>query len=282
MSNNKVWMVTGAARGLGNEIVKAALAEGYKVVATVRKNKEQLLSDLNSENLHVVVMDVTDEGQVKVAVEQAVAYFGHIDVLVNNAGFGLLSAVEEGTDKEVRNMYDTNVFGLLNVLRAVLPYMREQRSGHVVNISSVGGLSGSAGWGLYNSTKFAVEGLTEALSKELAPLGIYATAVEPGQFRTNFHDGSSLKIAEHLIDDYSESSGSMRTHISESNYTQPGDPAKLAKAVLITVESRNPPLHLPLGKDCIKRYQDKTAAFEKDLKQWYEIAASTDFDDVKG
>ncbi|WP_082140535.1 SDR family NAD(P)-dependent oxidoreductase [Chryseobacterium sp. FH2] len=124
MSNNKVWMVTGAARGLGNEIVKAALAEGYKVVATVRKNKEQLLSDLNSENLHVVAMDVTDEGQVKVAVEEAVAYFGRIDVLVNNAGFGLLSAVEEGTDKEVRNMYDTNVFGLLNVLRAVLPYMR--------------------------------------------------------------------------------------------------------------------------------------------------------------
>lgn len=281
METDKVWMITGAARGLGNEIARAALSEGYKVIAAVRKNSEQLTAELKNENLYVVVMDVTDERQVKDAVEKAIAHFGHIDVLVNNAGFGLLCAVEEGSDKEVRHMYDTNVFGLLNVVRMVLPHMRKQGSGHVINMSSVGGLSGSAGWGLYNSTKFAVEGLTEAMSKELAPLGIYATAVEPGRFRTNFHDASSLTIAGRVIKDYQGSSGSMRAHISESNYTQPGDPVKLAKAVLSAATSKNPPLHLPLGKDCIKRYRDKAADFEKELEQWHHIAAFTDFDGLQ-
>ncbi|RDC55954.1 SDR family NAD(P)-dependent oxidoreductase [Pedobacter chinensis] len=280
MDTNKTWFITGASRGFGFEITKAALADGHKVIATVRKGKEQLAAQFNSNNLLVIEMDVTDEGVVNTAVNEALARFGKIDVLVNNAGFGLLSAVEEGSDSEIRNMYETNVFGLLKVLRAVLPHFRSQHSGHVINISSVGGLTGSAGWGLYNSTKFAVEGLTEALAKELAPLGIYATAVEPGYFRTNFLDGSSLTTAKQVIDDYAETSGKMRSYAPDVSYRQPGDPAKLAKAILKIVEAEQPPVHLPLGNDTLKAYRTKTASFELDIQDWLDVVTGTDHDDV--
>jgi NAD(P)-dependent dehydrogenase (short-subunit alcohol dehydrogenase family) len=167
MEKQKVWFVTGATRGFGLEIVKEALESGDKVVATVRSAPELLAGKLdNPENLSVIVLDVTDEHQAYAAAGQAVERFGRIDVLVNNAGYGLLSAVEEATDEEARRNFDANVFGLLNVTRAVLPFMRQERSGHVINISSVGGLTGITGWGLYGSTKFAVEGLTEAMASE--------------------------------------------------------------------------------------------------------------------
>jgi NAD(P)-dependent dehydrogenase (short-subunit alcohol dehydrogenase family) len=187
----KVWMITGASRGLGAEIAKAVLAAGEKLIATARD--VQALAPLDSqENLIAVSMDVTDEAQVKAGVGEGLYRFGRIDVLVNNAGFGLLGAVEETTAPEVERIYRTNVFGLLNVTRAVLPIMRQQRSGHIINFSSLGGFRASAGWGVYFSTKFAVEGLTEALYDELAPLGIHATVVEPGFFRTDFMDNRSL------------------------------------------------------------------------------------------
>lgn len=277
----KVWFITGASRGFGFEITKAVLASGDKVVATVRSQPEKLETELNDQNLLVLKMDVTDQKQTELAVAQAIDKFGKIDVLVNNAGFGLLSAVEEGTDEELRKMYDTNVFGLLNVTRSILPHLRKQHSGHIINISSIGGLVGSFGWGLYSSTKFAVEGLSEAMSKELKPLGIFVTVVEPGYFRTNFLDKSSLTRSKNIIEDYVETSGKMREFATQVSYKQPGDPTKLAVAIVQIANSKTPPLHLPLGKDTLNSFRAKTEAFEKDIETWYDVITSTDHDDVK-
>lgn len=279
MDTQKVWLITGAARGLGLEIAKAVLAAGDKVIATVRSNPEKLTAELNGKNLLVITVDVVNEPRVKEAVAEAVAAFGKLDVLVNNAGFGLLSGVEEGSDLEVRKMYDTNVFGSLNMIRAVAPYFRLQKSGHIINISSVGGLVGSPGWGLYNSTKFAVEGFSEALYKELKPLNIHVTVVEPGYFRTNFLDGSSLNKSENSLADYADTVGKMRSRVTEINYKQPGDPRKLALALIKLVAADNPPLHLPMGQDTLAAYQSKTDAFQKEIEEWYDTIVSTDHAD---
>jgi NAD(P)-dependent dehydrogenase (short-subunit alcohol dehydrogenase family) len=161
-----------------------------------------------------------------------------------------------------------------------LPYMRRQRSGHVINFSSVGGLTGSVGWGIYCSTKFAVEGITEALAKELAPLGIFATTVEPGYFRTNFLDGASLVRSEKVIEDYAKTAGAMRENAAKVSYNQPGDPVKLAAAIVRLAASPKPPVHLPLGNDTLKHYREKSEAFEKEIAEWHEVITSTDHDDV--
>ncbi|TKC65666.1 SDR family NAD(P)-dependent oxidoreductase [Pedobacter hiemivivus] len=275
MKDQKTWFITGASRGLGLEITKAVLASGDKVVAGAR-NRAPELEELKHENLFIVSLDVTQEEQVIEAIGQAISKFGKFDVLLNNAGFGLLSAVEEASDKEIRHMYDTNVFGTLNVIRHTLPHLRNQRSGHIINISSVGGLSGSAGWGLYNSTKFAVEGFSEALSKELTPLNIHVTAVEPGYFRTNFLDESSLNTISNIIDDYEDTVGKMRSRAVMVNKMQPGDPKKLADALIQIVYSQKPPLHLPLGKDALESYQIKTANFANDIEAWKNVITGTD------
>jgi len=279
--SNKVWFITGASRGIGFEIAKAVLDTGDKVVATVRSQPEKLAEQLNNKNLHVITLDVTNEQDALRAIGEAVGYFGRIDVLVNNAGFGLLSAIEEGTDKEVRYMYDTNVFGLLHVTRATLPHFRKQRSGHVINISSVGGLASAAGWGLYASTKFAVEGISEALADELRPLGVHVTVVEPGYFRTNFLDGASLSSAAKVIPDYAETSGKMRELVPQISYKQPGDPVKLAAAVVKLAASENPPVHLPLGKDTLYYFKQKMDKFEAEIVEWHDTITGTDHDDVK-
>lgn len=281
MTKQKVWFITGAARGIGLEILKAVLETGDNVVATVRSSAESLADKLgNPENLQVVLLDITDEQQAIAAANQAVQKFGQIDVLVNNAGYGLLSAVEEATADEVRKNFETNVFGLLNVTRAVLPHMRKKRSGHIINFSSVGGLSGYIGWGVYGSTKFAVEGLTEALALELAPLGIHATVVAPGFFRTEFLDAASLTRSGHIIPDYDQTVGEMRKFATQANKKQPGDPVKLAKAIVKVANTEKPPVHLPLGKDSLQRYREKTANFEKDIEAWYDVITGTDHDDV--
>lgn len=281
MTNQKVWFITGAARGIGLEILKAVLETGDNVVATVRSSAESLSDKLgNPENLEVILLDITDEQQAVAAANQAVQKFGRIDVLVNNAGYGLLSAVEEATADEVRKNFETNVFGLLNVTRAVLPHMRQKRSGHIINFSSVGGLSGYIGWGVYGSTKFAVEGLTEALALELAPLGIHATVVAPGFFRTEFLDATSLTRSGNIIPDYAETVGEMRKFATQANKKQPGDPVKLAKAIVKVAGAEKPPVHLPLGKDSLQRYREKTANFEKDIEAWYDVITGTDHDDV--
>ncbi|MDN3549979.1 oxidoreductase [Mucilaginibacter aquaedulcis] len=281
MKTPKTWFITGASRGFGLDITKAVLASGDKVVATVRSKASELAEQFNNNNnLYVVTMDVTNQEQVNAAAQQAIDHFGRIDVLVNNAGYGLLSGVEEATDQEVKRNYEVNVFGTLNVIRAVLPFMRKERSGHVINISSVGGLGAYAGWGLYGSTKFAIEGITEALAMEVAPLGIHATVVAPGFFRTNFLDESSLFSSEHIIDDYAETVGAMRNFAAKANYQQPGDPEKLALAFVKLGNAENPPVHLPLGSDTLQRFREKTAAFEKDIENWYDTITGTDHDDV--
>jgi NAD(P)-dependent dehydrogenase (short-subunit alcohol dehydrogenase family) len=227
-----VLFVTGASRGFGAEIVEKALAAGHSVVATARDPRAIAARFPDAgDHLLPVALDVLDEAQAAAAVEAAVQRFGRIDVVVNNAGRGLLSAVEEASDAAARAVFDTNVFGILNVLRAVLPTLRAQRSGRIINLSSIGGFIGSAGWGIYCATKFAVEGFSEALAREVGPLGIDVVIVEPGYFRTDFLDASSLSTQGTVIDDYAETAGATRQHATDVNHAQPGDPVKAAAAI---------------------------------------------------
>jgi NAD(P)-dependent dehydrogenase (short-subunit alcohol dehydrogenase family) len=273
----RVWFITGASRGIGALIAEAALADGNAVVAAGR-NVNSIVERLGQPaGLLPLALDVTDEAQAKLAVQAALEKFGRIDVLINNAGFGLLGAVEESADHDIRRMYDTNVFGLLNVTRAVLPVMRAKRRGHVINISSIGGYRGAAGFGVYSSTKFAVEGITEAMRDELKPLGIHASVVEPGYFRTDFLDASSLTVAPNVIDDYDDTSGAVRRKAAQMNHNQPGDPKKLADAMVVLVDAPNPPLRLPLGTDTLAAITAKNAYVLHEMQTWRELSASTDF-----
>lgn len=273
----KVWFITGASRGLGALIAKAALADGNAVVAAGRDTAAIIERLGQAPGLLPVALDVTRPEQAQAAAAAALDAFGRIDVLVNNAGFGLLGAVEESSDADVRRMYDTNVFGLLNVTRAVLPAMRARRAGHVINISSIGGFRSGAGFGAYCSTKFAVEGLTEALRDELAPLGIHATVVEPGYFRTDFLDATSLVVAPGEIADYAATSGQVRQKAVQLNHQQPGDPVKLAAAMVELANAAEPPLRLPLGSDTLAAIADKQAYVARETQAWEALARSTDF-----
>jgi NAD(P)-dependent dehydrogenase (short-subunit alcohol dehydrogenase family) len=277
MKMQKVWFITGASRGFGLEIVRAALAAGDRVVATVRNQPAQLTATLhNHPDLFVAPLDVTQEDQVQAAVQQGIARFGRIDVLVNNAGYGMVGAIEEATDAEVRKQYDTNVFGLLNVTRAVLPYLRQQKSGRIVNLSSLFGYDAVPGWGLYGSTKFAVEGLSKGLAIELAPLGIHVTVVAPGLFTTDFLGADSYVAAKTMIDDYQATVGSMRNGVDTLHRNQPGDPKKFAQVILQLANTDRPPLHLPVGKDAIAMYQNHAAKMAQDIEAWLPVATSTD------
>lgn len=276
-----VWFITGASRGFGLQIARDALARGHRVVATARDAAAVTAALGEDDNVLAVALDVTNEEQARQAAQAAVDRFGRIDVLINNAGRGLLGAVEEATDAEVRAVYETNVFGLLTVTRAVAPVLRAQRSGTIVNISSVGGFVGSPGWGVYASTKFAVEALSEALHAELQPLGVHVMVVEPGYFRTDFLDSSSLQTQRNVIDDYADGpAGQMRVAAGERNHDQPGDPVKAAKAIIDVVEASQPPLRLLLGNDTIAAVEGKIAHVQNELAQWRSVSESTDFDDV--
>jgi NAD(P)-dependent dehydrogenase (short-subunit alcohol dehydrogenase family) len=279
MKTQKVWFITGASRGFGLEIARAALAVGDRVIATVRSQPAQLAATLhNHPNLYVVPMDVTQEDQVQVAVQQGIARFHRIDILVNNAGFGMITAIEEATDAEVRKQYDTNVFGLLNVTRAVLPHLREQKSGHIINISSLFGYDAVPGWGLYGSTKFAVEGLSKGLAVELAPLGIQVTAVAPGLFTTDFLSTESYAAAKTIIEDYQETVGQMRSGADALHGNQPGDPKKFAQVMIQLANTERPPLHLPVGNDAVGFYRSSAAKMAQDIEAWLPVATSTDHD----
>ncbi|CAB3749620.1 oxidoreductase [Paraburkholderia humisilvae] len=276
-NTSKVWFITGASRGFGALIARDALQRGERVVATAR-NPQAVLEQLGDHpNLLAVKLDVTSEAEAAQAVEAAVARFSRIDVLLNNAGYGLLGAVEEASDSEVKAVFNTNVFGLLNVTRAVLPHMRKQRSGHIINISSIGGYSAYQGWGVYGATKFAVEGMTEALAAELAPLGVRATVVEPGFFRTDFLNDNSLVSTKQHIADYAQTVGVTRDVAAGANHAQPGDPNKLAAALLTLADSTNPPVRLPLGSDTVARIGAKNRFVESELETWHALAVSTDF-----
>jgi NAD(P)-dependent dehydrogenase (short-subunit alcohol dehydrogenase family) len=280
-SQPKVWFITGASRGFGLDTARAALERGDSVVATARRPETIEAALGKHDRLYAVALDVTDERQAQAAAELAIARFGRIDVLLNNAGYGLLGAVEEADAQETQAQFATNVFGLLNVTRAVLPHMRREGSGHVINVSSIGGFSAYPGWGVYGATKFAVEGITEALALELAPLGIHATTVQPGFFRTDFLDSTSLVKTAREIADYAATVGAMRGLMEGANHQQPGDPKKFAQAMLLLADSPKPPVHLPLGSDTVARLGDKQRDVMAELGAWREVAHSTDHEDVK-
>ncbi|KOV67457.1 short-chain dehydrogenase [Streptomyces sp. AS58] len=275
------WFITGASRGFGLEIARQALEQGDRVVATARK-PEQVEEALTGygDRLLALALDVTDEAAAAAAVTAAVDAFGGIDVLVNNAGRGVLGAVEETSADAVRAVYDTNVFGLLHVTRAVLPVMRNQKQGHIINLSSIGGFSSVAGFGVYCSTKFAVEGLSEAMRQELAPLGVNVTIIEPGYFRTDFLDATSLDVQERTITDYAATSGAVRDAVPGLNHAQPGDPVKGAAAILAIAAAEAPPLRLQLGTDSADEMNRKVAQLRDEANAWRPLAVSTDHDEV--
>jgi NAD(P)-dependent dehydrogenase (short-subunit alcohol dehydrogenase family) len=273
-----VWFITGASRGFGLEITREALSRGDSVIATAR-NPQAVLDALpdGGDRLLAVGLDVSSPEQVGAAVGAAVERFGRIDVLVNNAGRGLVGAVEETSDAEARAIFDVNVFGLLAVTRAVLPHMRSARSGLVVNLSSVGGFVAWPGWGVYAATKFAVEALSEAMTHELVPLGIKSVAIEPGPFRTNFLDGSSLSLAEAHLDDYSATAGAARNWATDTNYGQEGDPVKAAKIIVDLASYDELPERIQLGANAVDDVAAKLARTASDQEQWRSISLSADY-----
>jgi len=276
-TSRKIWFITGASRGFGLEIARAALARGDGVVATAR-NPEAVTAALGvHEHLLGIALDVRDEAQAAAAAEAAIAHFGRIDVLVNNAGYGLVGAVEEASAAEVERLFATNVFGLLNVTRAVLPVMRGQRSGRVLHLSSIGGYAASPGFGIYCASKFAVEALGESMRIELAPLDIHVTIVEPGYFRTGFLQPSSLASTAQRIDDYDATAGAVRHFVRGADGQQPGDPRRLAAALLAVVDDPAPPLRLPLGADTVRKIEDKHRAVAAELDKWRAVALGTGF-----
>ncbi|MFI2763262.1 oxidoreductase [Streptomyces echinatus] len=271
-----VWFVTGASRGLGAEITREALERGHSVIATARDASAVLRAyPEKPDGLLAVTADVTEPAQLAAAVEAGLAEFGRIDVVVNNAGYGLVGAIEEVSDKAARDLFDVNVFGVLNTLRATLPTLRAQRSGHVLNISSVGGFATAPAVGLYGASKFALEGVSEALHGELAPLGVHVTIVEPGGFRTDFLGGSSLRVEPASIADYDAGAGPVREAMAANDGRQPGDPAKAAKAVVDVTEAAEPPLRLQLGTDAVERVEAKLDLVRRELDQWRHVALST-------
>ncbi|MEG5266294.1 oxidoreductase [Pseudomonas sp. JDS28PS106] len=271
---SKVWFITGATRGLGTEIARAALAAGAQVVATGRQAEAVTKALGQNERLLPLTLDVNDETQAATAIASAVSHFGRIDVIVNNAGFGLLGALEELSDTEVRQLFDTNVFGLLNVTRAALPVLRSQGSGHIINISSLAGFHGDAGASAYCATKFAVEGITECLAVEIAPLGLHATVVEPGYFRTEFLSDKSMRFASKVIDDYADTAGSMRSAATEVHGQQANDPRKLAQALVLLANEQKPPLRFTAGSDAVEYFEAELQKRHDGLAQWRELSVS--------
>jgi NAD(P)-dependent dehydrogenase (short-subunit alcohol dehydrogenase family) len=272
-----VWFITGSSRGLGLEIARAGLESGHQVAATARDAAAVTRALGGSERLLAVSLDVTDAARAAAAVEEATAAFGRIDVLVNNSGFGLLGAVEEISDAEAREVFDVNVFGLLGVTRAVLPGMRARRSGRIINIGSIGGFVAIPSSGVYGATKFAVEGITEALSGELAGTGISATVVEPGAFRTDFLAPTSIRFVDPTIDDYAATAHAVLGRLQAADGRQPGDPRKAAAAILELAGTANPPLRLQLGADSVARVEAKLKLVAEELAQWRRLSESTAF-----
>ena len=277
MSEKKVWFITGCSTGFGRELSKYLLEDDYKVVVTAR-NVEQIqdLIEINKANALALTLDVNEKKQVEAAVKKAEEHFGKIDVLVNNAGFGYFGAIEESDEAEVRSMFETNFWGLSQMTRAVLPKMREQKSGTIVNISSIGGLVAFPGVGYYNATKFAVNGFSEALQQELAPLGIDVIIVEPSGFRTDWA-GRSANEVEETISDYDETAGATKEAIRGYSGNQPGDPVRAAKAIVAAVEAENVPKNLLLGKAALKNARQKLENLKEEFDAWAETSEGADF-----
>ncbi len=274
----KVWLVTGATSGFGRCIAEAALEAGDTVVAAARR--PAVLDDLATTHpgrLVPVALDVTDADGIDATVADVVARFGRIDVLVNNAGRGLVGAVEETTDGELRDLMELHFFGPARLTRAVLPHMREQKSGAVVQMSSMGGRLSFPGVGAYSATKFALEGLTEALAAEVAPFGIKALIVEPGSFRTSFAGGDALRQTAEMPE-YAETVGAVRRGLPDSDGKQAGDPVKAAAAILKALDSENTPLRLALGNDALDAITAHAEAARAEARTWEPVSRGTDFD----
>jgi len=271
------WFITGCSTGIGREIARAAIEAGHSVAATARdaSSVADFVEDFGDRAI-ALPLDVTDRDQIAAAVAATEAAFGGIDVLVNNAGYGYMAAVEEGDDAEVRKLFDTNYFGVVDTLKAVLPGMRARRSGHIVNISSMTGLVANPPNAYYSSTKFALEALTEALSKEVAPLGIKVTAIEPGAFRTDWAS-RSMQESSTPIGDYDENVGTRKTMIKEFAAHLPGDPRKVAEAVLMVTALDEPPLRLLLGRDVLAAVREKIAAMAASIDEWESVTKNVNF-----
>lgn len=274
---SKVWFITGCSTGFGRELAKEVLAGGYKAAVASRNTDDvKDIIEAYPETAIPVKLDVTKPDEIKAAIEQITQKFGTIDVLVNNAGIGYFGAIEESEEDEVRRMFEINFFGLANVTKAVLPIMRKQRSGHILNIASIGGLVSFPAVGFYNATKYAVDGFSEALSKETALLGIKITVIAPSGFRTDWA-GRSANNSKIVIDDYKETAETNKNNIRGYSGKQPGDPVRAAKAMVAVVESANPPLRLLLGEAALKGARNKLELLKKDFDTWAETSAGADF-----
>jgi NAD(P)-dependent dehydrogenase (short-subunit alcohol dehydrogenase family) len=280
MSNpqSKVFLITGANSGFGRALAEAALADGHRVVGTVRNPAAlEAVNQLDPERALGKLLDVTDTDAVHRVVAEIEADFGPIGVLVNNAGYGHEGLLEESTLEQLRQQFDVNVFGAVAMIQAVLPYMRKRRAGHILNVTSMGGIITFPGLGAYHGSKFALEGISESLAKEVKSLGIAVTAVEPGAFRTDWA-GRSLVRAERKIADYDAVFDPIRERRRKLDGNQPGDPAKAARAMLKLVASDNPPMHLLLGRDAVTLVREKLGALKAEIDAWEAVSVSTDFE----
>lgn len=277
----QTWFVTGASRGFGLELVRQLLRQGHRVAATSRDVAElrrAVGTDADAADFLALAVELGVESSVGAAVRTTVERFGRIDVVVNNAGYGQLGSLEELSDAEARANFEVNVFGTLNVVRQVMPQLRRQGSGHVVNISSIAGrVGGFPGWGVYCATKFAVEGLSEALAAEVAPFGVKVTIVEPGYFRTNFLSSGSLRLAAQPIDDYALVRQSEAYHREHVLGNQPGDPVRAAEAIIRIAGEATPPLHLLLGQDAHDLATARLQALTEEVERWRDVTLSTGF-----
>lgn len=275
-SNKKVWFITGASKGLGLSLAKKLLAEGYAVAATSR-NADSLIRAVGTHPAFLPLqVDLADEQSITAAIAATANTFGKIDVVVNNAGYGIGGAIEELSSKEIHQSFEVNVFAMLMVIKAVMPQLRNQKSGHIINISSIAGFAAATGWAVYAATKFAVVGLSEVLAEDVKEFGINVTVVEPGAFRTNFLSADSLITAENPINDY-QAVRTSHARYNSMDGTQAGDPEKAAEVFISLVENPNPPLRLFLGSDAYNRASDKIALLQKDLHDWKAVSFSTDF-----
>ena len=275
--HGKVWFITGASTGFGRLLAEYLCTLGATVIATARDvSKLDNLTTRFPGNAIILGLDVTKKASIEGAVKDALAHAGHIDVLVNNAGYGVTGAIEEVSEAEYMPMFETNVFGLITLTKALLPQFRERRSGNIVNLSSIGGLIGSPGWGYYNATKFAVEGLSQALAGELEPLGIKVTVVEPGPFRTDFLGRSGVEAKE-IIPDYQQSAGKAREYFQTQAGKQPGDPQRAVEAIVAAVSAPEPPKHLLLGKIALTRWRNQLEQWTTELDTWEKVTVGADF-----
>ena len=277
LNDSPVWLITGCSSGLGRALAARVLARGHRLIATARQ--PETLDELvaaDPSRCRALALDVADASQVAPVVAQAAEIFGRLDVVVNNAGYGLVGAVEEYDEAQITRNFETNFFGALRVIRAALPILRAQRRGHFVNISAAAVIANYAGFSIYGATKWALEGLSESLAAEVRPLGLKVTIVQPGPFRTEFIS-RSLERASAAIPDYEASSGKFRRFLETMNGRQPGDPAKAADAIIAAVESDNPPLRLVLGKYAIDKTRRKLGSAARELDAGSAAGAATDF-----